>query len=72
MFSVVLNKIDTLLTHSVNFKYFEKKIICLEVRFYGKFDWLRNLDLNQGPSGYEPDELPNCSIPRYNIKRYIS
>ena len=25
---------------------------------------LRELDLNQRPSGYEPDELPNCSIPR--------
>ena len=27
-------------------------------------DWLREPDLNQRPSGYEPDELPNCSIPR--------
>ena len=27
--------------------------------------WLRGLDLNQGPSGYEPDELPDCSTPRY-------
>jgi hypothetical protein len=27
-------------------------------------DWLRDLDLNQGPSGYEPDELPGCSTPR--------
>ena len=27
--------------------------------------WLRELDLNQRPSGYEPDELPGCSIPRY-------
>jgi hypothetical protein len=26
--------------------------------------WLRDLDLNQGPSGYEPDELPGCSTPR--------
>jgi hypothetical protein len=23
------------------------------------------MDLNHGPSGYEPDELPDCSIPRY-------
>ena len=27
-------------------------------------NWLRGLDLNQGPSGYEPDELPDCSTPR--------
>ena len=25
--------------------------------------WLRGLDLNQRPSGYEPDELPGCSTP---------
>ena len=30
--------------------------------FFGK--WLRGLDLNQRPSGYEPDELPSCSTPR--------
>src|SRR5262245_58568092 len=30
----------------------------------GKKIWLRGLDLNQRPSGYEPDELPDCSTPR--------
>jgi hypothetical protein len=29
-------------------------------------NWLRGLDLNQRPSGYEPDELPDCSTPRFD------
>jgi hypothetical protein len=27
--------------------------------------WLRGPDLNQRPLGYEPNELPDCSTPRY-------
>ena len=33
--------------------------------FRSSLFWLRELDLNQRPSGYEPDELPDCSIPRH-------
>ena len=31
---------------------------------------LREKDLNLRPSGYEPDELPDCSIPRYSITSF--
>ena len=30
----------------------------------GSLNWLRGPDLNRRPSGYEPDELPDCSTPR--------
>jgi hypothetical protein len=29
-------------------------------------DWLRGVDLNHRPLGYEPNELPDCSTPRKN------
>ena len=28
--------------------------------------WLRGVDLNHRPLGYEPNELPDCSTPRLN------
>ena len=38
------------------------EVVCADVK--PQENWLRGLDLNQGPSGYEPDELPDCSTPR--------
>ena len=35
---------------------------------YTNEPWLREPDLNQQPLGYEPSELPDCSIPRYYIR----
>ena len=38
-----------------------------KARAFQGFKWLREFDLNKRPSGYEPDELPDCSIP--HLKR---
>ena len=31
--------------------------------------WLRGLDLNQRPLGYEPNELPGCSTPQIEYSK---
>ena len=36
---------------------------------YTNEPWLREMDLNQRPLGYEPNELPDCSTPRYLWRR---
>ena len=33
---------------------------------YSVEGWLRGVDLNHRPLGYEPNELPDCSTPRSN------
>src|SRR5271154_4558974 len=32
----------------------------------GVFGWLRGVDLNHRPLGYEPNELPDCSTPLFD------
>jgi hypothetical protein len=46
--------------------------VCGGVIVVTNYRWLRESDLNQRPSGYEPDELPGCSIPRWFGDRRFS
>ena len=50
---------------------FHKMSFCKKV-LPADSNWLRGLDLNQRPSGYEPDELPGCSTPRLGIRNMTS
>ena len=36
---------------------------------YYRINWLRKLDLNQRPSGYEPDELPTALFRDINLNK---
>ena len=49
----------------------ELAIFCVTGRRDNRYttepNWLREMDLNQRPLGYEPNELPSCSIPRYTV-----
>lgn len=47
-----------------NFQSLDYKSSAL-ANFANRAFWLRELDLNQRPPGYEPSELPNCSIARH-------
>jgi hypothetical protein len=38
-----------------------------ELSFGSLWIWLRGQALHLRPSGYEPDELPGCSTPRYKV-----
>ena len=46
---------------------------CWEARSReGTFGWLRGVDLNHRPLGYEPNELPDCSTPRTYHNNLVS
>jgi hypothetical protein len=34
--------------------------------------WLRGVDLNHRPLGYEPNELPGCSTPQVDINSALN
>ena len=37
-----------------------------------ELNWLRGLDLNQRPLGYEPNELPGCSTPHLHLIKLVN
>ena len=62
-----IKKLKIYIEHIVNFLLnlvIKEKFNKSKYKFSIRKVWLRGLDLNQGPSGYEPDELPDCSTPR--------
>ncbi len=47
-----------------HFRHHTQKARCFRTGPDLQFRWWRGQDLNLRPSGYEPDELPDCSTPR--------
>src|SRR6267378_6946195 len=37
-----------------------------------QWSWLRGVDLNHRPLGYEPNELPDCSTPQKNHNSVVN
>ncbi len=48
-------------------EYIAHKPFDLMLECADRLIWLRGLDSNQRPLGYEPNELPDCSTPRYKF-----
>ena len=58
---VIVFRLSVFLEFTTFYRHENAPQLCIKI---GVRIWLRELDLNQRPSGYEPDELPSCSIPR--------
>src|ERR1035438_5934633 len=44
----------------------------LAMKTTGRSFWLRGMDLNHRPLGYEPNELPDCSTPHFDSSAAFS